>query len=266
MQKKPLIFLICIAAALVAGCISSTATGTASPSITNHSPVVTAQAVTQMPTQTPTLSTGCTVLSASISDDTAFLNFVNDYEIIERLGNLVLNGCDKTQAAQINQLIVTHAKPKSEVLISARNHLILASTFCQDPNTAATGRTYEEIKTYSNKLTEYGDLLKTCSDEIKAQSPQSSDQAQSSGTSFSGNGDDVLSFTATGDGLRIFTMSYKGSGNFAIWLKDSRGESVDLLANEIGSYSGRKSERIETGKYYLDVSASGPWSITITSP
>ena len=88
---------------------------------------------------------------------------------------------------------------------------------------------------------------------------------QSKTTTFQGTGDDVQSFTANGDGIRIFTMSYSGSGNFAIWLKDSQGNEIDLLANEIGSYSGKKSNRLGPGTYYLDVTASGPWSVTLTS-
>jgi hypothetical protein len=84
-------------------------------------------------------------------------------------------------------------------------------------------------------------------------------------TTFQGSGDDVQSFTATGDGIRIFAMSYSGEHNFAVILKDSQGNEIDLLANEIGSYSGKKSERLGPGTYYLDVTASGPWSVTLTS-
>ena len=71
--------------------------------------------------------------------------------------------------------------------------------------------------------------------------------AQSKTTTFQGNGDDVQSFTATGDGMRIFAMSYSGDGNFVIWLKDNQGNDIDLLANEIGSYNGKKSERLGPG-------------------
>jgi hypothetical protein len=80
---------------------------------------------------------------------------------------------------------------------------------------------------------------------------------------FSGNGDDVQSFTVTGRGIGIFTMKYSGAHNFIIRMNDENGELVDLLANEIGSYSGRTSSPLSTGKYYLDVKASGPWTIDI---
>jgi hypothetical protein len=93
----------------------------------------------------------------------------------------------------------------------------------------------------------------------------SSSQSSSGSTHFSGSGDDVKSFTSTGSGLRIFTMSHTGSHNFAVVLKDSGGNYMTLLANEIGSYSGKKSERLTSGTYYLDVTADGSWTIDISS-
>jgi len=81
----------------------------------------------------------------------------------------------------------------------------------------------------------------------------------------SGFGDDVRSFTVTGSGLRIFTMSHTGTRNFAVVLKDSGGNYMTLLANEIGSYSGKKSERLTSGTYYLDITADGSWTIDISS-
>jgi hypothetical protein len=87
----------------------------------------------------------------------------------------------------------------------------------------------------------------------------------SSPTHFSGTGDEVTSFTATGTGIRIFTMSHTGSSTFSIWLKDSRGKEVALLVNEIGSYSGKKSERLTSGTYYLNITADRAWTIDISS-
>jgi hypothetical protein len=93
----------------------------------------------------------------------------------------------------------------------------------------------------------------------------SSPPSSSGSTRFSGSGDDVKSFTATGSGLRIFTMRHTGTHNFAVVLKDSGGNYVTLLANEIGSYSGKKSERLTSGSYYLDITADGSWTIDISS-
>lgn len=83
---------------------------------------------------------------------------------------------------------------------------------------------------------------------------------------FSGSGDDVVSFTATGSGLRVFDSSYTGKSNFIVWLEDSGGEKTDLIVNKIGTYSGKKSVRLTSGKYYLDVKADGQWTVIISSP
>lgn len=75
-------------------------------------------------------------------------------------------------------------------------------------------------------------------------------------------------------GVTIFHMTYTGTGNFAVTLKDADGGYVDLLANEIGAYSGEtligvKSGNIvgaEPGEHFLDVQASGAWNVTIEQP
>jgi len=51
----------------------------------------------------------------------------------------------------------------------------------------------------------------------------------------------------------------------AVILKDSGGKYVTSLANKIGSYSGKKSEQLTSGIYYLDVTADGSWIIEIAS-
>jgi len=75
-------------------------------------------------------------------------------------------------------------------------------------------------------------------------------------------------------GVTIFHLTYGGAGNFAVTLKDADGGYVDLLANEIGAYSGEtligvKTGNIvgaETGEHFLDIQASGPWNVTIEQP
>jgi hypothetical protein len=94
-------------------------------------------------------------------------------------------------------------------------------------------------------------------------SPASSGGSQT--TQLSGTGDDVQSFTTTGDGMRIFSMSYDGEDYFSVWLEDAYGNRLDLLVSNIGSYSGKTLETLGPGTYYLDVKASGPWTVTITS-
>jgi len=77
----------------------------------------------------------------------------------------------------------------------------------------------------------------------------------------SGTGNSIVPFTATGAGLWVFTLNYTGEKNFIVWLTDENGKRVALLANEIGTYSGMKPQKLDAGKYYLDVTASGPWTI-----
>ena len=93
----------------------------------------------------------------------------------------------------------------------------------------------------------------------------SSPPSSSGSTHLSGSGDDVRTFTATGSALRVFSMSYSGQSNFIVKLLDGDGGYVELLANEIGSYSGKKTATLRTGKYVLDITASGPWTIDISS-
>lgn len=78
---------------------------------------------------------------------------------------------------------------------------------------------------------------------------------------FSGTGDMVVPFTATKSGLWVFTLHYSGQSNFIVWLQNNQGNRLALLANEIGIYSGMKPQTLDAGKYYLNVTASGPWTI-----
>lgn|GEM_PF-1185434 len=77
----------------------------------------------------------------------------------------------------------------------------------------------------------------------------------------SGTGNSIVPFTATGSGLWVFTLNYTGDKNFIVWITDNQGKRVALLANEIGTYSGMKPQKLDAGKYYLDVTANGPWTI-----
>jgi hypothetical protein len=83
-------------------------------------------------------------------------------------------------------------------------------------------------------------------------------------SSLSGFGDTVQFFTVTVTGLRVFMMSHDGTRNFAVVLKDQRGNYIALVANEIGSYLGKKFEHLTTGTYYLDITADGSWTIDIS--
>jgi hypothetical protein len=85
--------------------------------------------------------------------------------------------------------------------------------------------------------------------------------ASASSASFAGNGTIVVPFTATSTGPWAFTLGYTGQSNFIIWLTDSMGCRVALLVNKIGTSSVVSTQKLTAGRYYLDVNASGPWTI-----
>jgi hypothetical protein len=78
---------------------------------------------------------------------------------------------------------------------------------------------------------------------------------------------DAPAFTGEGSGAGVFkgsikggskTLTHVGSSNFAVWQYCTNGDS-DLLANEIGSYTGRKI--VKSGSCVIAVEADGTWSI-----
>ncbi len=98
-------------------------------------------------------------------------------------------------------------------------------------------------------------------------------QDQIANVTLSGSGDSVTDKFDLRSGVAIFHMSYSGASNFAVTLYTSAGEYVDLLANEIGSYSGSSlvgvsGEAVGTsaGQHYLEVTASGPWTVVVEQP
>ncbi len=82
-----------------------------------------------------------------------------------------------------------------------------------------------------------------------------------------GRGQQASSKFDLNEGLTVFSMTHTGQSNFAIWLMDSQGNSVDLLVNEIGPFDGSKAVGVRrTGTYLLDVSADMDWTVLITQP
>jgi hypothetical protein len=82
-------------------------------------------------------------------------------------------------------------------------------------------------------------------------------------TVVSGSGDDVVSITKPpGVTVAVAAIEYDGRRNFAV--KGLDGEE-DLLVNTIGSYSGSVLFDADSGgTTMLEVTASGPWTITIS--
>jgi len=86
----------------------------------------------------------------------------------------------------------------------------------------------------------------------------------------SGSGDNVTSSFNLPTGNIEFAFTHNGSSNFIVWLYGANGEAVDLLANEIGTYSGSKLVEVQAGSYgaspgvhVLSVRADGDWSVAV---
>ena len=83
----------------------------------------------------------------------------------------------------------------------------------------------------------------------------------------SGTGQQASEMFYLDKGLAIFEMNHDGDGYFGVVLLNAEGDSIDLLANEIGEFDGSKAVGIsESGIYLLDISADGGWTITIEQP
>ena len=262
-----------IAAIALCGCTSSPASAPAITQTQTPPAVNVTVTVTVTPTATPlpayTLSPACQLLADGLDDDTAYLQYVNDSAIVSRIEDLSYN-CNVADGSLVNQLILKGPKPRSESLLKNRDYLILATTYCQAPNTAAHTRTRDALKTSETKLAEYSEALDSCEPEfqnvitpVKSASPASAPGNPPASTTISGTGDDVVSFNTTSTGLRIFTMQYSGNAGFTVQLKDEQGDPVILLVNETGPYSGKHSEKLSSGRYYLDITADGQWNVSI---
>lgn len=77
-----------------------------------------------------------------------------------------------------------------------------------------------------------------------------------------GSGDSVVDFEHPEPGVVWWaTISYDGGGNFAVWELDDQLEQLDLLVNEIGSYSGNVAIGLRGDTAGFEVTAAGPWRI-----
>jgi hypothetical protein len=87
--------------------------------------------------------------------------------------------------------------------------------------------------------------------------------------SYTGTGDSVVKIALPdGTGSAGFaTINYTGRDNFTVWSLDSNLQQQDLMVNTIGSYSGTVLFNLAQGTdaQQLQVTASGPWTITLES-
>lgn len=80
-----------------------------------------------------------------------------------------------------------------------------------------------------------------------------------------GKGDFVLGPMQLSRGLARFELTHDGTSNFVAVLLDGRGQWVDLLVNEIGSYTGSQAIGVpKTGVYWLAITADGSWTMKVT--
>jgi len=86
--------------------------------------------------------------------------------------------------------------------------------------------------------------------------------------SFSGSGSRVIGPFTLEKGLAVFDIaSASTEGYFGVWLLDSNGAEVALLANSIETFSGSWAAAAETtGDYYMQVTGDTTWSIVARQP
>lgn len=84
--------------------------------------------------------------------------------------------------------------------------------------------------------------------------------------SFHGTGDyEDFTFSTDQDATWVFDLTYPKQGVFTVILKDARGDQLDVLANESGGGSSRKTVRLKAGSYAFDIKADAPWYIMMTT-
>jgi hypothetical protein len=79
---------------------------------------------------------------------------------------------------------------------------------------------------------------------------------------YSGSGAQVVTLGARDP--RVVTIDHTGAGNFAVWAVDDQGQDLDLLVNEIGSYSGVHPLNFLDGEEAaaLRIEADGQWRVS----
>jgi hypothetical protein len=87
-----------------------------------------------------------------------------------------------------------------------------------------------------------------------------------SGSNFKleGTGQQSSKYFTLKKGMVNFKLTHQGEGHFSATLFNKDGDYISLLANHIGNFNGSKVVAIkETKEYIINISAGGPWTITI---
>jgi hypothetical protein len=115
----------------------------------------------------PTRSAICQDLLTVSDDDVAFMNCMTGNKVYTGIFRLAHGDCTIASASRINQLIARSPKPKNPFLARARRSLMSATTYCLDPaQSASQSRTRDDLKGYSDTMSEYGDLVSSCPDKF----------------------------------------------------------------------------------------------------
>lgn len=81
---------------------------------------------------------------------------------------------------------------------------------------------------------------------------------------YSGRGDKVLKLPQLHEEYHyIAKITHSGSSNFAVKLRGSGGEYLDLLVNEIGRYSGTRPLSFRDYPAAMEINADGSWKVTV---
>lgn len=79
-----------------------------------------------------------------------------------------------------------------------------------------------------------------------------------------GSGDDIIDVPVITDSIIVATFTHQGSSNFAVVSYNQAGDRISLLVNEIGNYQGTVPFNFSEAPTELEITASGPWSVTLS--
>ncbi|MFI7132561.1 hypothetical protein ACIBQ1_43265 [Nonomuraea sp. NPDC050153] len=89
-------------------------------------------------------------------------------------------------------------------------------------------------------------------------------QTTASTTTYSGEGDDVVSIPVAST-PSIVKATHQGESNFIVWALATSGKQVDLVANEVGDYKGTVAFNV-SGAHKVrsfSVTADGSWTLQV---
>jgi hypothetical protein len=264
MQKITGIILVsdCIAILFIAACTGmgpADATPVATPT-----PQIVYVTVFVTPAPAGTSDVTAPALRQQTEMDEEFIGYIDNHQIFEGMNALAAatpgaysistgyNAASKSEAVRMTDLLVKAPTPGSDTVKTYRSAMMDALSM-MDGSTAGFSRYRDAMQMLIQKRN-------AVLSEMHSRGSATVDAKH-----FSGHGNDVRWYNTTETGLRTFTMLHTGDRNFAIILKDVNDKYISLLANEIGDYSGKKSETLISGEYYLDITADGDWTISIAS-